>query len=434
MFRPDRRSLRLRLLAALGVVALLVVGSSWVLHGALLERLARDFLADRLQQEAALIERRLHAEGTAPLSLPYGSPPADTFHHFYLLHVGERLTGTHQALLTQPGPLLDGPPGASLMPWRERRVLVWRSRFDLDGEAATLVVGEDFATIEQGLKRLHLWIGGISAALLGLLVVLNLVAVSRALRPFAELSRQLGELKRGERRRIALETVSELRAPIDQLNTFLDEQERRQQRSRESLANLSHAIRTPLAAVMQALRARQPPDERRRARMLERLDDIDRKLGAELRRARIAGHATGQRHTGMAEVGSLLEMFRALYPDRRFDLAGDTREWRLPLERQDGMELLGIVLDNAGKWAHERVVLNLIAEPPGLAIADDGPGVPDEMLDRLGQRGWRLDAQRHGHGLGLSILGQLVERYGGAVHYRRASEGGLCVEISFLPR
>ena len=427
----SRRSLRLRLLGSLGIAALVVVGSTWVLHGLLLDQLARNFLADRLQQESELVVRRLRLEGPGALSLPPDSSPAETFHHFYQLRTNGRVYATHDALETLPA---GDTEGAQLLQWRDHRLLLWRTRLMLAGEPATLTVGEDFAGIERGLTRLHWWIGAAAMVLLLLLILLNLFAVNHALRPFGRLSRQLIELQRGERRRLDIKTVSELKAPIAQLNTLLDEHERRQQRSRESLANLSHAIRTPLTAVMQALRSKRALDDQRRMQILARLDDIDEKLESELRHSRIAGQSTGQQHTGMAEVISMLEMFRTLYPDRVFVL-DDTAvvDFRIPLERQDGMEMLGIVLDNAGKWARRRVELTLLHTPYCLRLEDDGPGVPDIMLERLGQRGVRLDEQHRGHGLGLSILSQLTERYGGRVTYGRSRLGGLRVEITLHP-
>ncbi|WP_353980190.1 sensor histidine kinase [Salinicola endophyticus] len=433
MFRLDRRSLYLRLLGSLALVALIVVVVTWSLHGILLNRLAQEFLADRLEQEARSSVQYLRAQHTPDnLAAWQGTSTADVFHHFYLLKIGDRLRTSHPDLLPTLEPLLEGPGGrASKVHWGDYHLLVWRTHFVLDDQPSTLVIGEDFASVERGLSRLHVWVGVISALVLLLLLILNLFAVKRALRPFARLSHQLGELQQGTRARLEIETVSELDAPIRQLNAFLDDQKRRQQRSRESLANLSHAIRAPLTAVIQSLRSRRAVDEPRRARLLTRLYDIDEKLEAELRRSRIAGPSTGQQHTTETDVHSLLEMFTTLYPDIDFVLsnAPAQADYRLPMERQDGMEMLGIVLDNAGKWARGRVELTLCDHPPGLRLEDDGPGVADEMLDTLGQRGWRLDEQRRGHGLGLSILAQLVDRYGGRVRYAKATLGGLRVEI-----
>jgi signal transduction histidine kinase len=64
-----------------------------------------------------------------------------------------------------------------------------------------------------------------------------------------------------------------------------------------------------------------------------------------------------------------------------------------------------------------------------IRVEDDGPGVPEAELDRLGRRGLRLDEQAPGHGLGLAIVGDIVEAYGGSLSFAPSSAGGLCVEV-----
>ena len=94
--------------------------------------------------------------------------------------------------------------------------------------------------------------------------------------------------------------------------------------------------------------------------------------------------------------------------------------------------MLGIVLDNAGKWSRQQVRCRLAinATTLRLTVDDDGPGVPHEEHDRLGERGRRLDERYPGYGLGLSILAQLVTHYAGQLYYSSAPEGGLRVEMT----
>lgn len=433
-YRPEWRSLRLRLLAWLGAIALVVMGVTWLLHGMLLQDLARDFLSNRLRQEANYTIERLRSGGTIETSaVQDGKPDFEIFHHLYALQVDGSVSTSQPTLARALKPYLSGPDETAVdIQWHDMHLLVWRENFMLNGFSATLLIGEDFAQVERGLSELHWWIGGIAATVLILLLALNLLAVNRALRPFARLREQLTALQSGQRQRLQVETVSELDALIVQLNTFLNDQERRQQRSRESLANLSHALKTPLAAVIQSMRSRRALTEQRREQILARLHDIDEKLASELRRSRIAGPYTGQRHVTRAEVDELCEMFRVLYPERQFhvETTADNNS-TLPVARQDFMEMLGIVLDNAGQWSYRHVRLQLAASPPGLCVEDDGPGVADEQLKQLGQRGLRLDERRHGHGLGLSILMQLVEQYRGRLAFDHASLGGLRVCITF---
>ena len=86
------------------------------------------------------------------------------------------------------------------------------------------------------------------------------------------------------------------------------------------------------------------------------------------------------------------------------------------------MELLGNLLENAFKWAQQRVVLstrNEIARGrrPGLVLTveDDGPGVPSDQVERLLQRGVRGDERVQGHGIGLSIVQNIVRAYHGEI-------------------
>ena len=104
----------------------------------------------------------------------------------------------------------------------------------------------------------------------------------------------------------------------------------------------------------------------------------------------------------------------------------------MPIDREDALELLGNLLDNAGKWARRRVRLQLgiDAEEVLLEIADDGPGVADDQLSRLANRGARIDESTEGHGLGLAIVGDIVRSYDGELRFERAADlGGLAASV-----
>ncbi|MDX5379508.1 MAG: GHKL domain-containing protein [Halomonas sp.] len=432
--RVDRRSLRFRLLTWLGGVAFIVVGLTWLMHGILLHDLARSFLGERLRQEA---EHTLLQFRQGQLSTPLWraeSPAFQVFHHLYVLELDGEISTSHPRWLEALVPFLEGEDDTlDVVAWGGRHLLVYRARFEFDGRSGVLLIGEDFGQVEDGLEALHWWVGGIAGLLLVLLIGLNMMAVNRALRPLSRLRSQLDELRAGARDRLHLDTPSELDGLVEQLNRLMDEHARRLQRSRESLANLSHALKTPLTAVMQTLRGSRPIDSERREKMHQRLEDMHAQLDTELKRSRIAGPNAGQHANIRLEAEQLVEMFMNLYPHRNFQLEIETSvPTNVNVERQDFFEMLGILLDNAAKWASHEVRCRVRRDSNALLsilVEDDGSGVETSDLGRLGRRGTRLDEGKPGHGLGLAILRQIIERYAGQVNFEPSPEGGLRVEV-----
>ena len=94
--------------------------------------------------------------------------------------------------------------------------------------------------------------------------------------------------------------------------------------------------------------------------------------------------------------------------------------------------MAGNLIDNACKWAKSRVVVTL-GQGPGtvtLAIEDDGPGLTPDEAEKVLRRGVRLDEKSPGSGLGLDIVKELVDVYGGSLQLKKAGLGGLCAELS----
>lgn len=433
LLRIDGRSLRIRLLCWLSGIAIIVTGATWLLHGILLQDLARDFLGERLKREADhAIEQVKQDHISTPVVLDSASRGFQAFHHLYVLRLGSDISSSDPRWVKALNFLLDDTSDA-LVEVRdgEQHILVYRRSFTLEEDRGVLLVGEDFSQVEAGLHELHWWVAAIAAVLLLLLVLLNILAVNRGLIPLSRLRDQLGELRTGDRERLSLDVPSELDSLVIQLNRLMDEIDSRLQRSRDSVANLSHALKTPLAAVTQVLRGTRPIDDTRRQKLVQRLEEIHAQLDAELRRSRIAGPNAGRMSDLHRDCTRLTEMFRGLYPNINFtmSLPGEF-EKRVPIESQDFSEMLGIVLDNAGKWASSKVDSRIVLDDVlRITVEDDGPGVPVDDLPRLGQRGRRLDESHPGYGLGLSILWQLMTRYAGKVRFEPSALGGLCVRM-----
>ena len=122
-----------------------------------------------------------------------------------------------------------------------------------------------------------------------------------------------------------------------------------------------------------------------------------------------------------------------MYTDK--DLAYEVRiapGIALACEAQDLDELLGNLLDNASKWARQRVIVaaDRVGSMVEMSIEDDGPGLSDQQAIDVMRVGHRLDESASGYGFGLPITRELAELYGGTVALGRSGSGGLRAAVS----
>jgi len=320
---------------------------------------------------------------------------------------------------------------------QEQRLLLVGRAFRVQNHPVTIAVTEDFTPVSTGLRHLLVEFSLIAVMLFGALLLLQRLIVRRGLAPLEQVRRELPRLARGEIPQLSLEAPAEVRPLIAELNRLLELLNQRQRRSRHALGNLAHALKTPLTALTQL--AEQPPPSGDATGwwrdLRQQLQHIRALTERELKRARIAGGgAPGQRVLLDREVGDLIATLRRIYRDR--DLA---IEARIPPgsgfagDRDDLLELLGNLLDNACQWAEAEVRLTAGADATHLwlRIEDDGPGCPPDQLEALRQRGTRIDESRAGHGLGLAIAGDIIAQYGGTLRLGRSEGlGGFLVEVA----
>jgi len=429
-------TLRGRLYAALGVCLLGLSLLLWFAGNRLLDALARDLVAAQLDDAAAALLAVLDSDAQGRPVLGATAPEYDTpfSGHYYLMRVGgqefvsrslwdESLGFDPPAVGEVEFARRDGPQGQPL--------LVRSATYVKQAQEVAIAVAADLgpvATYRQRLAALMLTFTGVLVVALALAQHLVLRV---SLRPLGRVRAALQALDNGSATRLDERVPGEILPLVREVNRLLATLTHRLARSRHAIGDLAHALKTPLQLLGDDLAQLPAGDEQvRDAR--EQSARIGALVERELRRARLAGAgANAARFRFDVDLDELCATMRQLHRERAIEIVHH-RPVAPYGDREDLLELLGNLLDNACKWATRRVRVELDAGTAlRIVVADDGPGIADESVALALARGARLDEARAGHGLGLGIVADIVAAYDGRLDFARdAALGGLAVSVA----
>lgn len=439
-------SLSGRLLGGLFLLLILFFGVTVFALDSLFHRLTDQALQDRLEGQLVALIAASDPDATgnvhpdAPLAEPRFETPGSDLYGLIQDQQGRviwhsRSAGTVRDLARSVPPSGPSPTGkrrferssADGLEWEKVQLTVaWELAADSHRQF-TFTVAENLQSYRAQLRLFRVQLLGWFGTLTLLLLIAVSVLLRTALQPLRRLETEIGAIEQGERSALSEGYPRELAGVSKNLNALLDSERDRAERYRQTLGNLAHELKTPLA-IMRT----QPGHD---AKLIERMDQI---VAHQLRRARIsAGSTLGQAPVDLgAIVAELVVTLGKVHADKRLDVevrgsaacAGD---------RGDLLELLGNLLDNAYKWARRQVTVDISSvtdERSGrsqsrIVIDDDGPGWGDQDPHRLFERGVRADESQPGHGLGLSIVQDLVEAYDGEILAGNARSGGARIEL-----
>jgi signal transduction histidine kinase len=356
--------------------------------------------------------------------------------HYFTVRLSTGATYRSRSLWDETLAFDDLQPGevkVSNQPGPGGQALLTRTAgYARDGQPFTLAVAEDLGPLSAQIHAFQLWaLAGLSLALIAVLWLQRRI-LRHAFRSLDTMRHEIEQVMSGTRDRLDQLGPDEVRPLALEINRLLLQLQQRLRRSRESLANLAHAIKSPLARLVQDVDTldADPKQGRRIHRNLQQIVDL---IDHELRRGSMAGASVGQHFRPDRDVPELVAALQQLYRDRGLAIAVPALPSTLvAIDRQDLVELLGNLLDNACKHARAQVQLELeIDSALHLLVADDGPGIAAAELASLPTRGRRLDERTAGHGLGLSIVQDIVNDHGGQLRLTRsAALGGLAAEVT----
>lgn len=427
--RSIQRRLSLGLVSVLLTIGLLLAQSSlWLFDHSL-----RDYLQTTLRDETQTLlgaivrgpnglqldERRLSAAFKRPYSGLY-----------FRIDLGAKTWRSRSLWDRELHPIEN----AGLQDALGEEWLVYRADYQRYGQPIVIHVARDYTPMLNSFSQAQKIILGLGVSALVLILFLQRVIVSRALRPLEQARQQLLQLQQGQRSQLEQQVPVELEPLVAQINHLLVHTEDTLKRSRTALGNLGHALKTPLA-VLVSLAGREELKQlpALRESLNSQLQQIEQRIARELGRARLAGEALPGAHfdctSELPELFSTLSMIHGAHLQLDWQAEPGLR---LPWDREDLLELLGNLLDNACKWTDSQVLLQISRQPQGylVQIDDDGPGIDVTRREEVLSRGNRLDEQVAGHGLGLGIVRDIVDAWDGQLQLADSPLGGLRVTVN----
>jgi len=276
----------------------------------------------------------------------------------------------------------------------------------------------------------------ITLSVLGIgIVIAAFLQIRLGLRPLASIRQEIEAIRRGEAERIRQSYPRELRPLVEEVNDLLAIHDKAGEYARSRASDLAHGLKTPLAALRQSAERLRAKGEEAEASLIdditaEMLERIEYQLRLATLRIRSASHVANA-SLNAALIRTLMVLKKTARGEQLHWVAELQTDATIDIHRQDLLELVGIIIENASKWA--RTSIQITTQVSGnharVVIADDGPGVPITQMNGLGQRGQRLDEAQPGTGFGLAIAGEIVRLNRGEISFDQSKMGGLEVTL-----
>jgi len=307
-------------------------------------------------------------------------------------------------------------------------------------ELYTFAVAEDTSAFEQQIDsfRMSLW-SWLGAMAVVLLLAQGLI-LRWGLRPLRTVESDLQRIEQGAAEHLDGSYPKELTGLTSSLNSLIEHGKLVQARYRNSLDDLAHSLKTPLAIMQSFCEGKSAETGQERTLVREQVERMNGIIDHQLQRAAVSGPATLARsvpvqHVLERLVRSLQKMYREKQVDVRLDLDPGATFYG---DEADLTEALGNLLENAYKYCAGQVRVGVrhdkktaSAQSVEITIEDDGQGIDPAMIDTVLQRGRRMDETVPGHGIGLSMAQEIIAVYGGGLDIGSSSLGGALLRVHF---
>lgn len=435
-------SLQRLLQLGLTLSLMLLMGMLWWVGSLAVQKLGEDLIGSRLEHDAESLLVAMVFKDTVPLRVqlehinPIYKRPFSG--HYYIIHFADGSVQNSRSLWDQTIELQTVVPGA-VSQWHaagpsDQKLLVWARHYQKQGQTFTLAVAEDLTPLDSHLSLFQWTFAVLSLAVLSVLLIVQHYVIRRSFKRLDVVCSEIESLEQGEIAALSQDVPDEILPLVQEFNRLLALLAQRLDRSRNSLGNLAHALKGPLNLLVQYLDSKELDRyPALKAQMQAQQERIQKLMERELKRARLAGSGSpGYRFNAQQELPDLIGVLKQVHHKRPLNIqcqvTADTPAFG---DREDMLELMGNILDNACKWADSKVCCTVSgSDVIKIIIEDDGPGCSEQEISQLAQRGVRLDETVAGHGLGLAITKDIVKLYNGKIDFCQSKKlGGLSVLI-----
>ncbi|MBL4851974.1 MAG: GHKL domain-containing protein [Gammaproteobacteria bacterium] len=298
----------------------------------------------------------------------------------------------------------------------------------------TFSIAEASADVDERIANFRRilwgWLGTVSLILLavqGSVLHWSLVPLRRA-------EKDLDAIKSGSKASLSGAYPKELLGLTENINSLIHSNHERLLRYRNTLDNLAHSLKTPLALMRSTIESNTAIDDKTTKIFDEQIERMRSIIDSQLRRAATSGGESITVPIAISSIASkILLALEKVHAEKHVSTRLlDTHKAKIRMDESDLYELLGNLLDNAFKWCHKRVEVSIHVSEPGevvIVIEDDGQGIAEDMVDQVLRRGARADTSTPGQGIGLSAAAEIINIYKGVMTIGRSRLQGAAITL-----
>ncbi len=316
--------------------------------------------------------------------------------------------------------------------YRFQLQIIWETAAEEKSFVFTVMESDDLVVRDSQAydQELTAWL---SIIFLVALLAQTLI-LSWGLTPLRKMAKDLKAIEEGKSEKLVGNYPDEVKPVTTNLNQLIESERKQRERYRNTLGDLAHSLKTPLA-VMRGAELEEHELYSYQSLVSEQVERMDQIVQYQLSRAvksqnRPLGKAVKVTPIIERMLSALGKVYRSKGVVSEVELAPELTFYG---DERDLMEVLGNIMENAFKYGHSEVHVKGRQKDGELMlqICDDGPGVTPDMRKVILQRGARLDTSIQGQGIGLSVATDIISSYQGEIEVTDSPLGGTCFVIRF---